>query len=109
MLNRLLVVLVALLCAAFTFPVNSLAQTSSSSAKDWPDTNPTRTTTQNGERAVPVRDISGMWSGLWGAREGNQAKGVHLHPNGWNAGQSAALHSPWLAGFPVPQASGGLR
>ena len=72
MLNRLLVVLVALLCAAFTFPVNSLAQTSSPPAKDWPDTNPTRTTTQNGEKAVPVHDISGLWSGLWGARLGNQ-------------------------------------
>ena len=81
MLNRLLVVFVTLLCAAFTFPVNSLAQTSSSPAQDWPDTNPTRTTTQNGERAVPVHDISGLWSGLWGARVGNQAKGVQLHPN----------------------------
>ena len=30
---------------------------------------------------MPVHDISGLWSGLWGARLGNQAKGVQLHPN----------------------------
>jgi hypothetical protein len=81
MLNRLPVVTVALLCAAFTFPVNSLAQTSSPPVRNWPDTNPTRTITQNGKKAVPVHDISGLWSGLWGARQGNQAKGVQLHPN----------------------------
>jgi hypothetical protein len=81
MLNRLLVALAALLCTAFTVPVNSLAQTKSAPVKDWPDTNPTRTITENGKKAVPARDFSGLWSGIWGARLGNQAKGVQLHPN----------------------------
>ena len=79
--DRLLAVLVALSCAAFAYPQGSLAQDSASPPRDWPATDPTRTTTQNGERPVPVRDISGLWSGLWGERLGNQAKGVQLHPN----------------------------
>lgn len=79
--NRLLIAFVAWSCAAFIFPANALAQTSAAAARDWPNTNPTRTLTQGGERAVPVRDISGLWSGLWGPRLGNQAKGVQLHPN----------------------------
>jgi hypothetical protein len=80
MLNRSSVVMVALLCVGFTFPVCSLAQESSPPVKDWPDPAPTRTTTQ-GKKPVPVHDISGLWSGLWGARLGNQSKGVQLHPN----------------------------
>ena len=79
--DRPLVVLGALLGAAFNFSASSMAQTDAAVAQDWPATDPTRTITDNGERAVPVRDISGLWSGLWGARLGNQAKGVQLHPN----------------------------
>jgi hypothetical protein len=81
MFNRLPVVLVALLCAAFALPVNSPAQANRPAGKDWPPTDPTRTTTQNGKQPVPVHDLSGLWSGLWGSRQGNQAKGVQLHPN----------------------------
>jgi len=72
--KRLLIELAALACAACTFSLQALAQ-------DWPATDPTRTITDGGDRPVPVRDISGLWSGLWGARLGNQAKGVQLHPN----------------------------
>ncbi|MDH3507832.1 MAG: hypothetical protein OEQ25_11915, partial [Gammaproteobacteria bacterium] len=79
--NRLLTAFVAWSCTAFILPANALAQTSAPAPRDWPDTNPTRSLTQGGERAVPVRDISGLWSGLWGPRLGNQAKGVQLHPN----------------------------
>ena len=79
--NRLLIEFVALSFAVLVFQVDALAQTNASAARDWPSTDPTRTITDDGERAVPVRDISGLWSGLWGARLGNQAKGVQLHPN----------------------------
>ena len=78
---RCLDTFVAVVLATAAFPVESWAQTRDSSAQDWPATNPTRTITDNGERPVPVRDISGLWSGLWGPRLGNQAKGVQLHPN----------------------------
>jgi hypothetical protein len=71
MLNRLLVVMVDLVCASFTFPANSLAQTSSSPAKNWPDTDPTRTISENRDTRVPVRDISGLWGSDAGSLPSN--------------------------------------
>jgi hypothetical protein len=77
MQNRWLVVMLAVLCAAFTFPVNSVAQKGPAPVKDWPDPIPTRGAAAKEKKPAPVHDLSG----LWGSREGNQAKGVQLHPN----------------------------
>jgi len=79
MLSRWLVVM-SLLCAAFTLPVKSSAQQRSPAVKDWPGTDPTRSTADKG-KPIPVHDLSGLWSGLWGSRLGGQAGGVQLHPN----------------------------
>jgi hypothetical protein len=74
MRNRSLIVLVGLLGAAL-LPVLSFAQ---AGPKDWPDPIPERASGARKEKKpAPRHDLSG----LWGSRQGNQAKGVQLHPN----------------------------
>lgn len=77
MLNRLLVLMLGLLAAALVFPANLLAQ--KSATKDWPDAIPNRgPVAAKDKKPAPPRSLAGMWGNT---REGNQAKGVQLHPN----------------------------
>ena len=76
MLNRSLAVMVGLLGAALFFPVNLFAQ--NSSTQTWPDPVPNRQpVAEEDKKPAPRRSLAGMW----GSREGNQAKGVQLRPN----------------------------
>jgi hypothetical protein len=75
-LNRFLVLMVGLLCAALVFPVNLFPQ--DSSTQTWPEPVPNRPPiAEKDKKPAPRRSLVGMW----GSREGNQSKGVHLHPN----------------------------
>ena len=76
MLNRFLVLMVGLLGVALVFPGNLFAQ--NSATKTWPEPVPNRApVAEKDKKPAPRRSIAG----LWGSREGNQAKGVQLHPN----------------------------
>jgi hypothetical protein len=75
MLNRILLSIVGLLAAALVLPGNLSAQ---KAAPTWPEPAPGRGQAAAAEKKpAPKRSIAG----LWGSREGNQAKGVQLHPN----------------------------
>jgi len=80
--NRLRFVTAGVLGTALTFSAGSFAQNTGNSTKPWPEPDTNR---RGGGGAAskkagpaPVHNISGLWANN---REGNQAKGVQLHPN----------------------------
>jgi hypothetical protein len=78
MLKRFLVVMTGLLVAALLFSGGLLAQSKSAAPKSWPDPIPNRgPVAAKDKKPAPIHSIAGMW----GSRDGNQAKGVQLHPN----------------------------
>jgi hypothetical protein len=76
MLNRFLVWTAGLLSATLLFPVSPFAQTSST--RTWPEPIGNREqVAEKDKKPAPRRSLAG----LWGSRDGNQSKGVQLHPN----------------------------
>lgn len=76
MLNRLLAVMAGLLGAALLFSSGSFAQ---NGPKGWPDPKENRQPiAEKDKKPAPRHSIAGLWANT---REGNQAKGVQLHPN----------------------------
>jgi hypothetical protein len=74
MRNRIL--MVSLLGAALVVPASSNAQDKSTAS--WPQPVPNRgQVAERDKKPAPRRSLAGMW----GSREGTQAKGVQLHPN----------------------------
>ena len=76
MLNRFLAVMAGLLGAALMFSSSSFAQ---NGPKGWPDPKENRQPiAEKDKKPAPRHSIAGLWANT---REGNQAKGVQLHPN----------------------------
>ena len=76
MLNRFLALMTWLLGAALVFSSSSFAQ---SNPKGWPDPKENRQpVAEKDKKPAPKHSIAGLWANT---REGNQAKGVQLHPN----------------------------
>jgi hypothetical protein len=77
MFNRFLVLMIGLFGAALILPVSRFAQ--NSSTKSWPELAANRRpVAEKDKKPAPRHSITGMWSNT---REGNQSKGVQLHPN----------------------------
>jgi hypothetical protein len=77
MLNRFLVLMIGLFGAALVFPVSPFAQ--KGSTKSWPElAGNRRPVAEKDKKPAPRRSLTGMWTNT---REGNQSKGVQLHPN----------------------------
>lgn len=77
MLNRFLVLMIGLLAAALVFPISPFAQ--NSSTKTWPElAGNRRPVAEKDKKPAPRHSLTGLWANT---REGNQAKGVQLHPN----------------------------
>ena len=77
MLNRFLVLMIGLLGAVLVSPISPFAQ--NSSTKTWPELpGNRRPAAAKDKKPAPRHSLSGMWTNT---REGNQAKGVQLHPN----------------------------
>jgi len=76
MRNRSLAVMACLWGVALVFSSSSFAQ---SGAKGWPDPKENRQpVADKDKKPAPKHSIAGLWANT---REGNQAKGVQLHPN----------------------------
>ena len=79
MLNRSFAVMAGLLGAALFFSSSSFAQTATNGAKGWPDPKENRQpVAAKDKKPAPPHSLAGLWANT---REGNQAKGVQLHPN----------------------------
>ena len=76
MLNRSLLVIVGPLGVALFLSVNLFAQ--NSSTQTWPDPVVLRPPVAEEDKKPALRR---SLAGMWGSREGNQAKGVQLRPN----------------------------
>ena len=77
MVNRFLVLMIGLFGAALVFPVRPFAQ--NSSTKTWPELAANRRpAAEKDKKPAPPHSLTGMWTNT---REGNQSKGVQLHPN----------------------------
>lgn len=78
MLNRSFTLAAGLVGAALIFSASSFAQTQTD-AKGWPNPKENRgPLSAKDKQPAPKHNLEGLWANT---REGNQAKGVQLHPN----------------------------
>ena len=81
MLNRVFLVMTGVLGTALMFSAGSFAQDApaQNAPKDWPKpAENRRPSAQTDKKAAPRHSLAGLWANT---RDGNQAKGVQLHPN----------------------------